>query len=59
MKIKFIAFAGIVALVTATSALAGGTGVVASANGDYGFTGEAAGSVFDIGPFTWNVQVKG
>ena len=53
-----MALAGVVALVTAASALAGGKGVVASANGDYGFTGEAAGSVFDIGPFTWNVKVK-
>lgn len=50
--------AGVVVLVAAGSALAGGNGVVASANGGYGFTGEAAGSVFDIGPFTWNVQIK-
>ena len=39
-------------------AVAGGNGVVASANGDYGFSGEAAGSSFVIGPFTWNVQIK-
>ena len=58
MKIRLMALVGIVALVTAASALAGGNGVVASANGDYGFTGEAAGSVFDIGPFTWNVKIK-
>jgi hypothetical protein len=49
---------GIVVLVAAGSAYAGGNGVVASANGDYGFTGAAAGSVFDIGPFTWNVKIK-
>lgn len=48
----------VVVLVTAATAMAGGNGVVASANGDYGFSGEAAGSTFDIGPFTWNVQVK-
>ena len=29
-------------LVTAATALAGGNGVVASANGDYGFSGQAA-----------------
>lgn len=45
-------------LVTAATALAGGNGVVASANGDYGFSGQAAGSSFVIGPFTWDVQVK-
>ena len=45
-------------LVTAATALAGGNGVVASANGDYGFSGEAAGSTFVIAPFTWDVQVK-
>lgn len=48
----------VVVLVTAATAMAGGSGVVASANGDYGFNGEAAGSTFEIGPFTWNVQVK-
>jgi hypothetical protein len=57
MRIKLIALAGVVVLVATGSAFAGGNGVVASANGDYGFTGEAAGSVFDIGPFTWNVQI--
>ena len=45
-------------LMTAATALAGGNGVVASANGDYGFSGQAAGSSFVIGPFTWDVQVK-
>jgi hypothetical protein len=45
-------------LVTAATALAGGNGVGASANGDYGFSGEAAGSTFVIAPFTWDVQVK-
>ena len=58
MRSKLMALAGIVALMTAASALAGGNGVVASANGGYGFTGTAAGSVFDIGPFTWNVRIK-
>ena len=45
-------------LVVATTALAGGNGVVASANGDYGFAGQAAGSTFVVGPFTWNVQIE-
>ena len=45
-------------LAAAATAMAGGNGVVASANGDYGFSGQAAGSTFEIGPFTWNVQVK-
>jgi hypothetical protein len=45
-------------LTTTATAVAGGNGVVASANGDYGFSGEAAGSAFVIGPFTWNVQIK-
>ena len=45
-------------LAAAATAMAGGNGVFASANGDYGFGGQAAGSTFEIGPFTWNVQVK-
>jgi hypothetical protein len=48
----------IAVLTSAATALAGGTGVSASANGDYSFSGEASGSTFVIGPFTWNVQVK-
>ncbi len=40
----------------ASSAGAGG-GVVASASGGYGFAGTAVGSVFDVHPFTWNVQL--
>ena len=58
MKRAFIIVSIVGLLVTAATALAGGSGVVASANGDYGFSGEAAGSTFVIGPFTWNVQVK-
>jgi hypothetical protein len=54
----FIIVSLVALLVTATTALAGGNGVVASASGDYGFSGEAAGSTFVIGPFIWNVQVK-
>jgi hypothetical protein len=54
----FIIGSLLVVLTTAATALAGGNGVVASANGDYGFSGQAAGSSFVIGPFTWNVQVK-
>ena len=58
MKLGLVLVALVAALVTGASALAGGNGVVASANGDYGFSGQAAGSTFVIGPFTWNVQVK-
>lgn len=58
MKLGLVLVALVAALVTGASALAGGKGVVASANGDYGFSGQAAGSTFVIGPFTWNVQVK-
>jgi hypothetical protein len=54
----FIIVSLVALLVTAATAAAAGKGVVASANGDYGFSGEAAGSTFVIGPFTWNVQVK-
>ena len=58
MRRAFIIVSLVALLVTATTAVAGGNGVVASASGDYGFSGEAAGSTFVIGPFTWNVQVK-
>ena len=58
MKLGLALVALVAVLVTGASAIAGGNGVVASANGDYGFTGQAAGSTFVIGPFTWNVQVK-
>jgi hypothetical protein len=58
VRIKLTGLAFVAVLATAASALAGGSGVVASANGDYAFTGQAAGSTFAIGPFTWNVQVK-
>jgi hypothetical protein len=42
----------------APSAVGGDNGVVASASGGYGFSGTAAGSTFDVHPFTFNVQVK-
>jgi hypothetical protein len=58
VKLGLVLVALVAALVTAASALAGGKGVVSSANGDYGFSGQAAGSTFVIGPFTWNVQVR-
>jgi hypothetical protein len=46
------------ALLAATSsAAANDNGVVQSASGGYGFSGPAAGSFFEIGPFTWNVQL--
>ena len=59
MKRKALILVAAVALVPGASALAGDSGVVASASGGYGFTGSAAGSVFDVGPFTWNVQIHG
>lgn len=58
MKRRLTALAAVAVLVAAASAVAAGNGVVASANGDYAFSGQAAGSMFEIGPFTWNVQVK-
>ena len=58
MKIALVAAALVAALAVAASALAGGNGVIASANGDYEFSGVAAGSLFEVGPFTWNVHVK-
>jgi hypothetical protein len=58
VRLMLTALALVAGLATAASGLAGGNGVVASANGDYGFSGQAAGSTFVIGPFTWNVQVK-
>ena len=54
-KVMLLA-AGVLALGAASSAGAEG-GVVASASGGYGYTGTAAGSFFDVQPFTWNVQV--
>ena len=45
------------ALAAAPAAAASEGGVVASASGGYGFTGTAAGSTFDVGPFTWHVQI--
>ena len=54
-KVMLLA-AGVLALGAASSAGAEG-GVVASASGGYGYTGTAAGSFFDVHPFTWNVQV--
>lgn len=50
--------ASAIALAAAGSAGAGSNGVVASANGGYGFSGPAAGSFFVIHPFTWHVQIR-
>ena len=49
--------ASVLALTGAAAAYGGPSGVVASASGGYGFTG-SAGSVFDVGPFTWNVEIR-
>jgi len=50
--------ASALALAAAGSAGAGSNGVLASANGGYGFSGSAAGSFFAIHPFTWHVKVR-
>ncbi len=47
----------VVAAALATTASANDNGVVQSASGGYWFSGTAAGSVFEVGPFTWNVQL--
>ena len=57
MKVKALILVAVAALLAGASAFAGEGGVVASASGGYGFTGSAAGSFFDVGPFTWNVQL--
>ena len=57
-RLILIGIAAAAAVLISVGAAAGeGNGVVASASGGYGFTGTAAGSFFDIGPFTWNVQI--
>ena len=38
-------------LAAAATEMAGGNGGLASANGDYGFSGQAAGSTFEMGAF--------
>ncbi len=56
MRKVLLLAAGALALGAASSAGAEG-GAVASASGGYGFSGTAAGSVLDVHPFTWNVQL--
>jgi len=46
------------ALAVASLAGAGTAHVVASASGNYGFSGTAAGSFFVIHPFRWKVQLR-
>jgi AraC family transcriptional regulator len=47
------------ALLAGTSATAGADeGVVASANGGYGFSGPVLGGFIDVHPFAWNVEVR-
>jgi hypothetical protein len=58
VKITLVAMAGALALAVSSAAFAGGKEVVASANGDYSFTGEAVGSTFVIDPFVWSVRIK-
>jgi hypothetical protein len=54
---RFITIAtAVLVLGTSASALAAG-GVVSSGSGGYGLSGTAAGSVFVVHPFAWNVQL--
>ena len=57
-RIVMLVAVGAVALGTAGLAGAGGSNVTASAEGIYGFRGEAAGSFFVIHPFRWHVNVR-
>ena len=58
MRVRKVMLLAVVALALGAASSAGaGRGVVASASGGYGYTGTAAGSFFDVHPFTWNVQV--
>jgi hypothetical protein len=50
-----IVFLAIAASATATG---GGGDLVALASGKYGFSGTAAGSTFDVRPFTWKVKLR-
>lgn len=56
-KLTLTGLAAAVVLAATGGALAGGSAVVASASGGYGFEGEAAGSTFDVGPFAFNVEI--
>jgi hypothetical protein len=51
------AFAAAALLTSAGTASGEGNGVVASASGGWGMAGQAAGSTFEIQPFTFNVRV--
>ena len=52
-----IVLVGLATLALAGTAGADGGGVVASASGGYRMSGTAAGSLFDVGPFTFNVKL--
>lgn len=49
--------AAVVLLAGAGAASGQGDGVVASASGGWSMSGAAAGSVFEVGPFTFNVRI--
>ncbi len=57
-KLTFTGLAAALVLGLSGGALAGGAGVVSSASGGYGFAGEAAGSQFVVGPFTFEVEIR-
>jgi hypothetical protein len=57
-KRKFVLIAAaFAALGGAPGAGADGNGVVASANGGYGFSGTVLGGPIEVHPFAWNVQL--
>lgn len=59
MRRASVFLVGVVLAIAGAGAAAGsGGGVVASGSGGYGLSGTAAGSVFVVHPFTWNVQLK-
>jgi hypothetical protein len=56
-KLGVCAVLGAALVASVAPSAVGGNGVVASASGGYGFSGTAAGSTFDVHPFTFDVQV--
>ncbi len=60
MPTRIVIIAAACAAALAVSSVAGGgtARIVASASGNYGFSGSAAGSFFDVRPFRWHVQIR-
>jgi hypothetical protein len=57
-KRKFVLVVMTLVLAGAANAGADAGGVVASANGGYGFSGTVLGGPIEVHPFAWNVQLK-